>query len=72
MTNVIQFPTVKTTDELNNLLAEATYIAKQMQEMKIDASKPIKIVKRTLNDVSPAEWDAVARSIMDRQAIHTK
>lgn len=72
MTNVIQFPTVKTTDELNNLLAEATYIAKQMQEMKIDASKPIKIVKRTLNDVSPAEWDAVALSTMDRQALYTK
>ena len=61
MTNVIQFPTATTINELNNL--------------KIDPNKPSAIVqtsKRTLNDVSPAEWDAVARSIMDRQAIHTK
>ncbi len=43
-----------------------------MQELRIDASKPIKIVRRSLNDVSPAEWDAVALSTMDRQALHTK
>jgi hypothetical protein len=56
MTNVIQFPTVKTTDELLNLTAEAAFI----QSLKIDVNKPSKIVKRTLNDVSPNEWDRVA------------
>ena len=62
MTNVIQFPTVKTYTEAAFAVAEAAFI----QSLKIDPTKPSKIVKRTLNDVSPAEWDrASAQSYKD-------
>jgi hypothetical protein len=70
MTNVIQFPTA--TDKLDALFAEATANAELMQSLKIDPKKPIKIVRRTLNDVSPAEWDAVFLSSIDRQPLYTK